>query len=250
LRGKWYVYFAADAGRNESHRLWVIENASADPLQGEWTFKGKLADATDKWAIDATVFEHKGQLYALWSGWEGDVNRVQNIYIAPMSDAWTISGRRVLISTPTLEWEKHGDLGGDPSHVDVNEGPEFLARGDKIFVAFSASGCWTDSYAIGLLTASADADPLDPTSWTKSPNPVFKGRRDAGALGTGHNSFFRSPDGTEDWILYHANPLPRQGCGDNRSPRMQKFTWRSDGTPDFGKPVPLGKRIRRPSGDR
>ena len=36
LWGKWYIYFAADAGTNQTHRLWVLENSSADPLQGEW----------------------------------------------------------------------------------------------------------------------------------------------------------------------------------------------------------------------
>jgi GH43 family beta-xylosidase len=46
--------------------------------------KGKLADATDKWAIDGSVFEHKGQLYLIWSGWEGDTNGTQSIYIARM----------------------------------------------------------------------------------------------------------------------------------------------------------------------
>ena len=43
LEGKWYIYFAADAGTNQSHRVWVAENPSADPLEGEWTMKGKLA---------------------------------------------------------------------------------------------------------------------------------------------------------------------------------------------------------------
>jgi GH43 family beta-xylosidase len=66
--GKWYIYFAADAGTNHSHRLWVLENAANDPLKGEWTLKGKLADSTDRWAIDGTVFENSGRLYAAWSG--------------------------------------------------------------------------------------------------------------------------------------------------------------------------------------
>ena len=43
IQGKWYIYFAADAGDNDSHRVWVVENASADPMQGTWTFKGKAA---------------------------------------------------------------------------------------------------------------------------------------------------------------------------------------------------------------
>src|SRR5271170_6293090 len=28
--GKWYIYFAADAGQNESHRIYVIENSASD----------------------------------------------------------------------------------------------------------------------------------------------------------------------------------------------------------------------------
>src|SRR6476619_1859578 len=44
VRGKWYIYFAADSGKNETHRNWVLENASADPLRGDWVFKGQLTD--------------------------------------------------------------------------------------------------------------------------------------------------------------------------------------------------------------
>lgn len=253
LRGRWYIYFAADAGRNESHRLWVLENASPDPLRGEWVMKGKLADPSDKWAIDGSVFEHGGRLYLIWSGWEGDENGTQNIYIAAMKDPWTIEGRRVRISTPTYPWEKFGDIDvkrdpDNPPHVDVNEGPQILKRGDKIFLVYSASGCWTEHYSLGMLTASADSDLLAPDSWKKTPNPVFESSPEARAYGAGHNSFFQSPDGKEDWILYHANSEPNQGCGRYRSPRAQRFTWKADGTPDFGRPVPVGRPIRMPSG--
>jgi GH43 family beta-xylosidase len=99
-----------------------------------------------------------------------------------------------------------------------------------------------------MLTARADADPLDASSWVKSPLPVFGAAPEAGAYGTGHNSFFKSPDGREDWLLYHANGGPRQGCGRQRSPRAQPFKWRPDGTPDFGRPVPVGAPLRKPSG--
>jgi GH43 family beta-xylosidase len=69
-------------------------------------------------------------------------------------------------------------------------------------------------------------------------------------LRDGHNSFFKSPDGTEDWILYHANSEPGQGCGRHRSPRAQKFTWKPDDTPDFGEPLPINTRLPRPSGEQ
>src|SRR5216683_467988 len=51
-------------------------------------------------------------------------------------------------------------------------------------------------------------------------------------------SFFKSPDG-RDWLLYHANSRPRQGCGWHRAPRAQPITWKADGSPDFGEPIPV-----------
>ncbi|MEZ4700425.1 MAG: glycoside hydrolase family 43 protein [Rhodothermales bacterium] len=250
LDGAWYIYFAADAGQNASHRLWVLENRSPDPTTGEWTMKGKLADPADRWAIDGTVFEHAGRRYLAWSGWEGETNGVQHLYLAPMADPWTLAGPRVRISTPTLPWETVGDIpnpGDGPAHVDVNEGPQFLRRGDRVFIVYSASGCWTDAYTLGLLSADAGSDLLDPASWTKHPEPVFASA--PGAHAAGHNSFFTSPDGSEDWILYHANPEPGQGCGGRRSPRMQRFDWDADGLPRLGAALTPGDTLAGPSGE-
>jgi GH43 family beta-xylosidase len=249
LEGKWYVYFAADDGKNDNHRLYVIENSSKDPFEGQWVLKGKISDPSDKWAIDGSVFEHNKKLHMIWSGWEGDKNGRQDIYIAQMENPWTIKSQRVMISKPELAWERHGNLNDEwnPPHVAVNEGPQILKREEKLFVIYSASGCWTDFYALGMLTASASANILDPLSWTKSQDPVFKQSATNDVWAPGHNSFFKSPDGTEDWILYHANEDPGQGCGKFRSPRAQKFSWTSDGTPYFGEPVSTSSPIEIPS---
>jgi GH43 family beta-xylosidase len=247
---KWYMYFAADDGSNDHHRLYVIENPSPDPTVGNWTFKGQVGDETNKWAIDASVFENKGKLYLIWSGWEGDANGEQDIFIAEMKDPCTISSKRVKVSAPIYDWERNGDLhdANDPPHVSVNEGPEILKHGAKIFLIYSASGCWTDNYALGMLTASAGSNLLDSASWKKSAEPVFKQSPENGVFATGHNSFFKSPDGKQDWILYHANDQPGEGCGNKRSPRVQQFTWKKDGSPDFGIPVKTGVPMPVPSG--
>jgi len=245
LQGKWYMYFAADDGVNDHHRMYVVENPSADPTKGEWAFKGAVSDATNKWAIDATIFEQKGKMYMLWSGWEGDKNGMQSIYIAQMSNPWTISSKRVRLSSPTYSWENNSGIG-----VLVNEGPEIINHGDKIFLIYSASGCWTDFYALGMLTASANADLLDSLSWKKSPQPLFSQNAENKIYAPGHNSFFKSPDGKEDWILYHANANPGDGCGGKRAPRAQKFTWNKDGTPNFGVPLKDGITLQKPSGTK
>ncbi|CAM3970079.1 Beta-xylosidase, GH43 family [Pedobacter westerhofensis] len=250
LQGKWYAYFAADDGNNSNHRMYVLENSSADPFKGSWVFKGQVKDASNKWAIDGDVIHLKNQLYMIWSGWEGDENGKQEIFIAKMKNPWTISGKRVKISSPKFDWEKYGKLtgAGNPPQVDVNEGPQFLVHQDKIFIIYSASGCWTDFYALGMLSTGIDADLLSPSSWRKSEQPVFKQSPENSVYAPGHNSFFKSPDGKQDWILYHANEKPGQGCGGFRSPRAQQFHWKADGTPDFGIPVSTGKALPEPAG--
>ncbi|KHJ38001.1 extracellular exo-alpha-(1-_5)-L-arabinofuranosidase [Pedobacter glucosidilyticus] len=248
IEGKWYVYFAADDGNNQNHRMYVLENNAANPFEGNWVFKGKVHDKTDKWAIDGSVFYHKNKLYMVWSGWEGDTNGKQEIFIAKMKNPYTIKGKRYKISTPQLTWELHGDLNdpNNPPHVAVNEGPQILKNGDKTFIIYSASGCWTDFYALGMLSLTGK-NIRKASSWEKNQQPVFKQSPENGVYAPGHNSFFKSPDGTEDWILYHANSAPGQGCGGHRSPRAQKFTWNEDGTPNFSIPVKAGIAQKNPS---
>jgi GH43 family beta-xylosidase len=237
LDGKWYIYVAADNGDNDNHRMWVLEGTSLDPQQ-PFVLKGIIAPPKNGWAIDGTVLEMPGgKLYFIWSGWRGTVNDAQNLYIAPMSNPWTISGHaRFCISRPEYPWEKNG--------LPINEGPETLWHGTHLFIIYSASGFWTDDYCLGELVWNG-GDVLDPKSWVKKPQPVFS--RTATVFGPGHCSFVPSPDGTEDWIVYHAHVNRRSSNA--RDVRIQRFTWNKDGSPDFGSPVSPGVPLRRPSGE-
>ena len=244
LDGKWYLYYTA--GPNGTNlglqRTWVLENASPDPTTGTWVDKGRIFNPNaDFWAIDGTVLEQNGNRYFLWSGHNG-IDAVQRIYISQMSNPWTLTGPRVELSRPQYAWENVG-----PPYV--NEGPEIIKHDNKTFLIYSASFCAADEYALGQLTASSTADPMLPSSWTKSTQPVFGQRPAARAYATGHNGFFKSKDGKEDWIIYHANSNPGEGCVDRRNPRMQKFTWNPDGSPNFGVPVPIYTDMTKPSGE-
>lgn len=247
LDGKWYAYYTAGASPDlATQRTFVLENTSPDPFKGTWQDRGKLADPTaDYFAIDATVLEHQGKRYLIWSGHASATDNTQRLYIAEMATPYTLAGTRVLISSPTYDWEK---AGAPPA---VNEGPEILkGPTGAVFLIFSASGCWTDDYKLGLMTLKEGGDPMKADDWVKSPQPVFVQKPENSAYGPGHNGFFKSPDGKEDWIIYHANPLPGLGCADRRSPRMQRFSWNGDGTPNFGEPVKLNTKLARPSGEK
>lgn len=112
-----------------------------------------------------------------------------------MKNPWTIGGERVQIYTPTYFSEKNGDLhdSNNPPHMDVNEGPQYLKHGNKIFIIYSTSSCWTDFYALGMLSASAKSNVMNPKSWKKSPNPVFIQSPRNGVYAPGHNCFSNRP---------------------------------------------------------
>ncbi len=254
LQGAWYVYYAADDGNHHNHRLFVLENQNSDPFEGNFTMKARLkTDKADNWAIDGTVFELNGELYLLWSGWrEPKVDiETQRIYIAKMANPWTVATERVQLNEPEYDWERKWDYQQTAKlefPIYVNEGPQFLTHGSKMHLIYSCSGCWTPYYALGMLTADINSAPLNPESWTKSEVPVFYQSPENGVYGTGHNCFFKSPDDTEDWILYHANNNPDDGCGNTRSPRAQRIHWKSNDMPDFGMPLSITQQIEKPSG--
>lgn len=244
INNKWYVYYSASDSNMDNHRMWVLENESSDPFTGEWIDKGKLALPDNKWAIDGTVAKIKGELYYAWSGWETNTNTEQYIYLAKMDSPTSVTGNRINIIQPVESWESNN------TNPKVTEAPQFLITDSKVFICYSAGACWTDGYALGLSWCSLNNDLLNPNNWTKfSENPVFSTNVASNAFGPGHNSFFKSLDGKEDWILYHANAQSNQGCADKRSMRMQKITWSSEGIPIFGDPKPLNKLLDKPSGE-
>ena len=217
LNGEWYIYVAADDGNNNNHRMYVLKGTSQDPTH-PFKFVGQITDPTNKWAIDGTVMTYKGEMYFIWSGWEGDVNVSQNIYIAHMKDPTTIDSERVCISVPEKEWETIGT-------PFVNEGPVAITNDETntAIIVYSGSGSWTDDYCLASLTLTGD-DPLDKDAWTKSAQPLMS--KKAGAYGPGHCCFVEGYDG-ELYVTYHANVVSGSSWG-GRSCRVQKVEW--DGT--------------------
>lgn len=235
---RWYFYYTAGTfGTYDNQRIYVLESEGTDPM-GPYTYKARIFDPyNDVWMIDGSVLELEGSLYFMYSAFAGGL---QSLFIAPMSNPWTISGERTLISQPTYPWETVGGF--------VNEGPVALHHDDRLFLIYSASSCNTPDYKLGMLTYIGD-DPLSADSWVKNPEPVFERADQNGVYAPGHNGFFRSPDGTEDWIVYHANDSASYGCDGRRSTRVQRINWNEDGTPDFGVPVSPETEITAPSGD-
>ncbi len=236
LSGRWYIYFCANDGNNDNHRMHVLEGGSDanNPLNGNYYYKAKLtATGNDNWGIDGHPFYFGSQLYYVWSGWPGPTNTTQYIYIARMSNPYTLSSARVEISRPDFNWERQG-------YPTVNEGPHALVRGNTVNIIYSASGSWLDEYCMGRLTCT-NGNLMSKSSWTKT-GPVLSKTGDV--FGPGHASFVKSIDNKQDWMVFHSARY--SGSGWDRIIRMQQFTWHGD-VPYFGAPVANGVLMARAS---
>ena len=249
LQGKWYIYYAADSGNNRDHRTGVLQSKTQD-AQGEYNDMGMVytgdeyeTKSNSRWAIDATPLEMNNKLYLIWSGWNGSDDDIQSLFIAEMTNPWTVKSNRVKIAANnTYDWEK---VSNNPNGKGLNEGAEVLKSGDKVYVIYSCSGSWEPTYKLGQLSIETGKDPMNPKNWIKKNTPVCTGTDQV--LGVGHCSFTKSPDNTEDWMVYHSK-IGRSG-GWQRNVRIEKFGWNADGSPKFETPTPAGTVLKRPSGE-
>ena len=235
LNGKWYIYFAGgDKDDIWAIRPYVLECQDINPITGEWKELGKMQRADgdeftfEAFSLDATVFENKGRYYYVWAEKVGVGKQISNLYIGEMESPYKLKTVQVLLTTPDYDWERAGFW--------VNEGPAVIHHDGKIYLTYSASETGA-AYCMGMLTASEDADLLDPKSWEKKRYPVLCTDEAAGIYGPGHNSFTVDEEGNPI-MAYHArieekilgNPL----YNPNRHTMLMKIYWDEDtGEPVF-----------------
>jgi len=195
VNGRWYIYYsAAQVGAPccDTQRTHVLESAGSDPM-GPYTYRNILTHSSlgiGGWLIDVSLLRLNNALYLMGSGFVA--GSPQSLVIAPLSNPFTLSGGFTVISRPTLSWEVQGGT--------VNEGPVALQRNGQTFVVYSASSCNGPDYKLGRLTYTG-GNPLSISSWSKLSTPVFQRNNAANVYGPGHNGFFISPDGTENWMV-------------------------------------------------
>ncbi len=196
---RWYIYYTAGTRTNLDGQRSHVLRGGVSPFDDPYVYAGRL---TSSWGIDGTILRissssnttsstspsvpsiHTGteRLYFVYSCFPRPKH--QSLCIAPMSSPTSLypngdMAAHKVLSEPLLPWERVRN--------PVNEGAAAMYRGGKVFVAYSASDCWSDSYQLGLLTYRGEGrDPLLKESWVKT-GPVFSSA--GGNWGTGHNGF-------------------------------------------------------------
>ncbi|KFA76568.1 hypothetical protein S40288_01592 [Stachybotrys chartarum IBT 40288] len=218
--GKWYLYYTA--GRNEDldlQRMHVLVGG-ASPWD-DWSYGAQLIE---DWGIDGTILRtNEFGNYFVYSCMTG-VPHQSTCVRSLGSDYLSVGNDLSIISQPDQPWEQ--------SEVPVQEGAAALYFGGRTYLAYSANYCWTPDYCVALLEWDGRTDPASPGAWTKSDGCVLSSAN--GNFGTGHNSFFTSPDGNQTWITFHATDVAGGACDDRRYAMTQPLTANPDGTPNFG----------------
>lgn len=246
IDGLWYIYAAASCHPTKDYadrkmRTFVLKSRTSDPFDG-FDFAGLLSETES--AIDCTIWQDKahGRLFCCFSRCM-DVDRGE-LVIQEMESPTKLKGEPVLLARASYPWELVEPYVGCQR---ILEGAYFLENAGRTFIVYSANGCWIDQYCLGILELMTD-EPLNISAWVKDDVPLFSYGN--GVFAPGHASFFKSPDGKETWIAYHAvtehnpndSPLPRHMCA-------QRVYFDETGFPHIGKPLPFGEEYPLPSGD-
>ncbi|MCR5791531.1 MAG: family 43 glycosylhydrolase [Lachnospiraceae bacterium] len=249
---QWYIYASCtdQSGNGATHRMFVWKSDDPNDPQAHYSYVGKMEPETDRWAIDGTVIEdgNGNAKYYVWSGWDGFQDGRQDIYICEMDGPTKLKGDRVMLNTPTEPWETkgHNDNGG--GDIYVNEGPQIIYHNGKVIILYTTNFSGNDWYCLGTLTADRTADLMDTDVWEKCGGPLFTQSLDPEeeTYSTGHAMVTTSPDGKEEYLIYHAFQSSGGGWVD-RSARAVKMSWNGN-TPVFGNPVPHDVLMKNPSG--
>ena len=219
----YYMFYTA---RDKSGRL-LISVAKSDSAAGPYEDVSPEKPVFDFGyaIIDASVFvDDDGRAYMYYAK---DVSEniimngkhVSQIYGVELSeDLLSIKGEPVLLTSPDSAWENPQES------WSWNEGPIVLKHNNEYYLAYSANMFESPAYSVGY---AKSANPLGPYEKAQE-NPILATKQLEGISGSGHHSYFNSPDGTELFTAYHTHTVPQKPSG-NRQLAIDRALYTEDG---------------------
>ncbi|XCP86241.1 CBM35 domain-containing protein [Roseburia hominis] len=273
IDGAWYIYFSSSTENDFGYghpSCYVLENTSSDPFEGTWELKGENSNVddfdgneskkaglmnTESYGLACGIVTIAGEKYFTYTKYEYYKNEPGNTKfnecptIVKMENPWTLTGEECTVARPGYDWELHGD--------NVDEGAAVVEHDGKVYFAYSASSFTNDNYCVGLSVCDLNACDentklsdyvMNEDNWKKSTTPILSRSDENSSFGPGSPLFVKSPDGTEDWLIYHAGPIGGQTSTDRRV-RAQKINWTDDGQINLGIPSNPNTVLDLPSGE-
>lgn len=233
--GIFHMYYSAHGINGHDHQLRVATSAS--PL-GPFKDVGRVLIPNEPFTIDAHPFRDRdGQWYLFYSQdfltLDGEYRVGTGIVVDRLLDMFTLAGEPRVVVRPHADWhifKAQRPMYGAVYDWHTVEGPALRLHNDRYYCFYSGGAWERDNYGISYVVADSV---LGPYSQPSGDDPVLMRSVPGHLIGPGHNSFTESPDGSQEYIVYHAwDPAmsARRMCidplnWDNGSPVIKGPTW-------------------------
>ncbi len=224
--GTFYMYYSAHGIDGQDHQLRVA--TSRDPL-GPFRDAGKVLIPDQPFTIDAHPFQDQdGQWYLFYSR---DFLTLEDIYrvgtgivVDRLVDMFTLAGEPWVVIRPHADWQlfkAQRTMYGAVYDWHTIEGPALRFHNGHYY-CFYSGGAWEhDNYGVSYVVAD---HPMGPYQLPSTGEQVLLRSAPGYLIGPGHNSFTESPNGSQEYIVYHAwdpGMTARRMC-------IDKLTWDQD----------------------
>ena len=230
--GGFHMYYSAGAEEGEGHRLRLA--VGEEPV-GPFRDTGTLVDPDEPFTIDAHPFrDDDGAWYLFFCRDFLDAERPgTGIVVDRLDEVGRVAGSKQTVVRPFADWNlfaaRRTWYGRTWDWYTV-EGPFVLKRGGRYFCFFSG-GAWREpNYGVSYAIAG---HPLDTWVVPDVQRPTILHTVPEQVVGPGHASLVKSPNGEEDWIVYHAWPPD----GTARLMRIDRLEWTPEGPRSDGPSV-------------
>jgi GH43 family beta-xylosidase len=233
--GVFYMYYSARGIDGKDHQLRVATQTS--PL-GPFQDAGRVLVPDQPFTIDAHPFrDQDGQWYLFYSRdflTLDDPYRVgTGIVVDRLLDMLTLAGEPRVVIRPHADWQlfkAQRSMYGAIYDWHTIEGPAVRLHNGRYY-CFYSGGAWEhDNYGISYVVAE---HVLGPYRLPSEDHQVLLRSVLGHVIGPGHNSFTTSPNGDQEYIVYHAwdpDMTARRMCidklgWDNGIPVIHGPTW-------------------------